>query len=115
MTTPSPLKVIVGDDWVFPFTYKNETGSPIDLTGYEVGGDIVFPIGKISIKSPGGSAIILDQSNTDNKGKFILTLFRSETVKCPIRKTGTHLRAYLIDSLGIKRSFPAWPLDVDER
>jgi len=115
MTAPSPIKLVVGDDWIFPFTYKDAAGAPIDLTGFQVGGDVMFPGGKLSMAPPGGSSVLLDQSVTGNRGKFILTLDKSESVKCPPKKIGTHLRAYLIDPAGEKRSFPAWPLDVDER
>lgn len=115
MTTPSPIKLVVGDDWSFPFTYKDASGSPIDLTGFTVGGDVLWPGGKLSMTPPGGTAVLLDQSVPANKGKFVLTLGKSETLKCPPRKLGTHLRAYLVDANQDQRSFPAWPLEVDER
>lgn len=115
MTTPTPIKLVVGDDWTFPFTYKDTAGTPIDLTGFTVGGDVMFPGGKLSMAAPDGSAVLLDQTVSANKGKFVLTLYDAATLKCPAKKIGTHLRAYLIDPSGDKRSFPAWPLDVDER
>jgi hypothetical protein len=43
MTAPAPIKLVVGDDWEFPFTFKDANGLTIDLGGFAVGGDI--PIG----------------------------------------------------------------------
>lgn len=115
MTIPTPIKLVVGDDWEFPFTYKDAAGAAIDLTGYSVGGDILWPGGKLPMTPPGGTAVLLDQSVTANRGKFTLTLDRTETIKVPPKKIGTHIRAYLVTAQGDIRSFPAWPLDVDER
>lgn len=115
MTTPTPIKLVVGDDWTFPFTYKDAAGEPVDLTGFTPGGDVLWPGGKLPMTPPGGTAVLLDQSVEENKGKFILTLDKSETIKCPAKKLGTHLRAFLVDANQDVSSFPAWPLEVEER
>jgi len=115
MTAPAPIKLVVGDDWEFPFAYKDANGLAINLSGFFVGGDILWPGGKIAMTPPGGTADLLDQSIEETRGKFKLTLDRSETIKVPVRKLGTHLRAFLVTAQGDIRSFPAWPLDVEER
>lgn len=115
MTAPTPIKLVVGDDWEFPFTYKDADGNPIDLTGFVPGGDVLWPGGQISSSAPDGEAILLDQTIEENKGKFLLKFDKSASVTVPPRKIGTHLRAYLIDANEDRRSFPAWPLQVDER
>ncbi len=115
MTAPAPIKLVVGDDWEFPFTYKDAHGLTIHLGGFAVGGDILWPGGKVAMTPPGGTADLLDQSIEAMRGKFILTLDRSETIKVPAKKLGTHLRAFLVTAQGDIRSFPAWPLDVEER
>jgi len=110
MTDPTPIRLVVGDDWAFPFTYKDATGQPINLTGFTPGGDVIFPGGRLAM-----SARLLDQSVLENRGKFILDVDKSETNRLPSKKLGTHLRAYLVDASGDQRSFPAWPLDVEPR
>ncbi len=115
MTGVTPINVVSGDDWVFPFTYTDAAGNPIDLTGYTVGGDVIWSIGRASMASPDGSAVLLDQSIVGNKGKFVLTLHRAATERVPIAKQDTHVRAYLIDPGGNMTSFPAWPLAVEAR
>ncbi len=115
MTDITPIRLVVGDDWEFPFSYKDANGLAIDLTGFAVGGDILWPGGKIAMTPPFGTADLLDQSIEATRGKFKLTLDRAETIKVPAKKLGAHLRAYLVTPDGDIRSFPAWPLDVEER
>jgi len=115
MTDPVPIRLVIGDDWVLPFTYRNKDGVGIDLSGYGVGGDVLWPDGRIGFAEPNGGAEILDQSLEATRGKFVLTLDRAATIKAPANKPGTHLRAFLITPDGEMRSFPAWPLCVESR
>jgi hypothetical protein len=110
-----PIRLVVGDDWVLPFTYRDKDGVAIDLSGYGVGGDVLWPDGRITIDAPDGAADLLDQTFEVNRGKFVLTLSRAATIKVPVGKPGTHLRAFLITPGGEMRSFPAWPLCVEAR
>jgi hypothetical protein len=110
-----PIRLVVGDDWVLPFTYRDSAGVAIDLTGFGVGGDVLWPDGKIGLDLPNGSAVLLDQSLEATRGKFVLTLDRAASTKIPANKPGTHLRAFLITPDGDIRSFPAWPLCVEAR
>jgi hypothetical protein len=110
-----PIRLVVGDDWVLPFTYRDGVGVAIDLTGFGVGGDVLWPDGRIAIDAPDGAVELLDQTVEANRGKFVLSLGRAATVKVPVGKPGTHLRAFLITPDGDMRSFPAWPLCVEAR
>ena len=93
MTDPLPIRLVIGDDWVLPFTYRDKDGVAINLSGYGVGGDVLWPDGRIAFAEPNGSAVLLDQSIEETRGKFVLTLHRAVTIKVPTNKPGTHLRA----------------------
>jgi hypothetical protein len=110
-----PIRLVVGDDWVLPFTYRDQDGVTIDLSGYGVGGDVLWPDGKISFAEPNGAAELLDQSLEATRGKFVLSLDRTASTKIPANNPGTRLRAYLITPQGDMRSFPAWPLCIEAR
>lgn len=110
-----PIRLVVGDDWVLPFTYRDKDGVAIDLAGYGVGGDVLWPDGRIAFVPPDGVAELLDQAADESRGKFVLSLNRAATIKVPVNKPGTHLRAFLITPDGEMRSFPAWPLCVEAR
>lgn len=110
-----PIRLVVGDDWVLPFTYRDSAGAAIDLSGYGVGGDVLWPDGRIAFAEPNGGAELLDQSAEATRGRFVLTLNRAATIEIPASKTGTHLRAFLITPQGEMKSFPAWPLCVEPR
>jgi hypothetical protein len=110
-----PIRLVVGDDWVLPFTYRDSAGAAIDLSGYGVGGDVLWPDGRIAFADPNGGAELLDQSAEETRGRFILTLDRAATIRIPANKPGAHLRAYLITPQGEMKSFPAWPLCVEPR
>jgi hypothetical protein len=112
---PDPIRLVVGDDWVLPFTYRDSAGAAIDLTGFGVGGDVLWPDGRLSMTPPNGDAALLDQSVEANRGRFTLTLSRDATIKVPVDKPGTHLRAFLITPEGEVKSFPVWPLCVEAR
>ncbi len=115
MSIPSPIKLVVGDDWVFSFALKDSDGFPIDLTGFSVGGDIVYPGGRLGMEYPSGSATLADQTTLVGKGRFTLKLFRVQTVNCPVMNIKNHLRVYLTYPNGDKQSFNAWPIEVEDR
>jgi hypothetical protein len=115
MTDITPIRLVVGDDWIFPFAYRDAAGIPIDLTGFGVGADIIHPGARIAAVAPDGDARLLDQNVDETRGKFIISFDRSTTIRCPAKKIGTHLRAFLVTPEGDIRSFPAWPLDVEAR
>ena len=110
-----PIRLVVGDDWVLPFTYRDSTGAVIDLSGYGVGGDMLWPDGRIAFVEPNGGAELLDQSAEETRGRFVLTLVRAATIRIPANNPGAHLRIYLITPQGEMKSFPAWPLCVEAR
>lgn len=111
----NPIRLVVGDDWVLPFTYRDSAGAAFDLTGFGVGGDVLWPHGRIAIDAPDGVCELLEQSAEETRGRFVLTLNRAATLNIPTNKPGTHLRAFLITPEGEMRSFPAWPLCVEAR
>lgn len=115
MATPTPIKLVVGDDWELPFTYKDAAGVPIDLTGFTVGADVIWTGGMISASGSAGEVILSDQSVTANRGKFVVKFDHSASATVPPRKCGTHLRVYLVNSASDRRSFPAWPLEVEAK
>ncbi len=110
-----PIMLVVGDDWVLPFTYRDSAGVAIDLTGFGVGGDVLWPDGRITFAEPNGGAELLDQDVEETRGKFVLTLDRAATITIPVGKPGAHLRAFLITPQGDIKSFPAWPLCIEAR
>ena len=105
-----PIPLVIGDDWTFPFTYCDPDGIAIDLTGYEVGGDVAFDMTALAVVPE-----LLDQTSDETRGKFVLRLSREQTARIPAHVIGTRLRVYFIDPAGEKNSFAPWPLHVDVR